>query len=282
MLEHYSELGALAAAPWAAAAPYVGDGWLRAVAGAAFAAGAAGEIDVAEGDEILVNGDDPAAPGWVRAVGAVGEPGLVPAALVTYADEVVAPAAHTAVADGELSFAAGEALLVRPAEIGRSWWLARTAAGAIGYAPRHIVDPAWRRVAALAVEAIVHAWRDYCSGDVSAASRRAKAVRLVRGSLRTADGVRALFRPPPRRAPPRPPRRARRHDVEDGGDGGGGGGEPRRRRLRHRGRALLPADDRGHDRSSQYEALVGSPLRLSPEQELIAPPPLRYAGRSME
>ena len=109
--------------------PYLGYGWAAATAVAPFEAEAEGELSFDAGTTLLVSGDDPAAPGWAVACAAedTARRGLAPRDFLLLHDvAVTAAAAHVATSPGELSFAAGDELAVRPgAPLGASWWLAR-------------------------------------------------------------------------------------------------------------------------------------------------------------
>ena len=83
------------------------------------------------------------------------ETSLVPESYLQKHDfRVVASTAYEDASDGELSFAAGETLVVRTGVLpSRGWWLA-CVRGRRGYAPRHILDDEWRQQAARNVAAI--------------------------------------------------------------------------------------------------------------------------------
>ena len=202
MLAHYRAMAEVAAAPWPppdAVDGYVGNGWYRALVHVEFTAETPEEVSVVAGEELLVHGDDNPAEGWVRAVSHAGTVGLVPATHVRLADfAVAAPAAHASLGPSDLSFAAGDELVVRPAArlVGRSWWLCTAVAtGTVGYAPRHVLDESWGRIAALAVDAIAYAWRERRrgGGEKSDAAKAAAARRVSTMATTSAAGVNKIW-----------------------------------------------------------------------------------------
>ena len=108
------------------------------------------ELSCAKGEPLLVDGGDPGSDGWVVAgrFPDAAETGLVPDSyLRKHEFRVAARDGYEAIGDGELSFEAGETLVIRAGCLpSRSWWLAR-ARGRRGYAPRHILDDEWRQAA---------------------------------------------------------------------------------------------------------------------------------------
>ena len=139
-----------------------GFAWIRATALAAFGGENETELSCAKGEPLLVDGGDPGSDGWVVAgrFPDAAETGLVPDSyLRKHEFRVAARDGYEAIGDGELSFEAGETLVIRAGCLpSRSWWLAR-ARGRRGYAPRHILDEEWRQQAARNVAAIWGLWR---------------------------------------------------------------------------------------------------------------------------
>ena len=102
--------------------------WTRATAVAAFAGQNGTELSCAKDEPLLIDFGDPGADGWVTAARwpDARETGLVPESYLRKHDfRVVASTAYEAASDGELSFAAGETLVVRTGVLpSRGWWLA--------------------------------------------------------------------------------------------------------------------------------------------------------------
>ena len=210
--------------------------WTRATAVAAFAGQNGTELSCAKDEPLLIDFGDPGADGWVTAARwpDARETGLVPESYLRKHDfRVVASTAYEAASDGELSFAAGETLVVRTGVLpSRGWWLA-CVRGRRGYAPRHILDEEWRQQAARNVAAIWGLWRHHRRERFARVARAA-----LRGALRLSDGRAVAVK----RSDP-----AAAECEAEGGAGGAGGrrvalpawcvdGRHRRRRGGGRGR----------------------------------------------
>ena len=172
--------------------------WTRATAVAAFAGqnGAGCRRDEERAD--LIDFGDPGADGWVTAARwpDARETGLVPESYLRKHDfRVVASTAYEAASDGELSFAAGETLVVRTGVLpSRGCWLA-CVRGRRGCAAAYR-DDEWRQQAARNVAAI---WILWPTTGVSGlrASRAA-----LRGALRLSDGRAVAVKRSDSRRPP--------------------------------------------------------------------------------
>ena len=93
-----------------------GFAWIRATALAAFGGENETELSCAKGEPLLVDGGDPGSDGWVVAgrFPDAAETGLVPDSyLRKHEFRVAARDGYEAIGDGELSFEAGETLVIR-------------------------------------------------------------------------------------------------------------------------------------------------------------------------
>jgi hypothetical protein len=166
---YFIELGAASCdPPWPPslqlAASYMRNGWFCARAMAEFNPEHDREIHFGANEQMYVNGDDLAPEGWVIAAreAAPRRSGLVPRSYMAALDfGIVAPKGYTSSSPGELSFVAGDELVIRPAVLpAEGWWLGRRCRdGRRGYVPRYVCDESWRDRGARAVALIWHHYR---------------------------------------------------------------------------------------------------------------------------